>query len=230
MIARDTYPSYAQYNEDVILGTLLKGIKNGFYVDVGANHESYHSVTKVFYEKGWNGINIEPIPKLINELKKKRKRDINLNIAISNKKGSMLFREYPEHHGLSTLSEESKNEKTKTKLPYIDYKIKVERLEDVFKKNNVGEIDFIKIDVEGHELEVIKSNNWKIYHPKIICIEANHKSDNDWSTLIEGFGYKKFIFDGLNEYYVSKMHLELVDNFAEKAAIENNNALLNHHF
>ena len=57
--------SYAQFLEDIQLYRALKEIKNGFYIDVGANHPLDHSVTKLFYEKGWSGINIEPSPELV---------------------------------------------------------------------------------------------------------------------------------------------------------------------
>ncbi len=150
MIAKDTFPVYAQYNEDVILGSLLSDVKQGFYIDVGANQEEYHSVTKYFYNKDWNGINIEPIPRLIKSFEKKRPRDINLNTAVSSKKNSLKFREYPEHDGLSTFS---KPLKENAELPHKDYMVAVDSLANILNHYKVGKIDFLKIDVEGYESE-----------------------------------------------------------------------------
>ena len=228
MRTKDTFATYAQYNEDIILAALFSNMENGFYVDVGANHETYHSVTKYFYERGWKGINIEPIPRLIAEFEKKRKRDINLQLAISINKGKLELRDYPEYDGLSTLSDESKNDPTKIELPHEDYTVDVNSLKNVFKDNSVSKIDFLKIDVEGYEFEVLKSNDWEKYRPTIVCIEANHRS-KDWSTYLEVRDYTRVIFDGLNEYYLANESSQLFNQFAERAALLAHNGVRHHH-
>ncbi len=83
--------SFSQYNEDLIIDVILKCKKNGFYVDVGANHPDILSNTKRFYDRGWIGINIEPNPKLIELFKKDRSNDINLNIGIDKESGILPF-------------------------------------------------------------------------------------------------------------------------------------------
>src|SRR3954464_403823 len=93
--------SYAQNKEDVILQALLKGAKKGFYVDVGANHPVHESVTKLFYEKGWSGVNIEPANELHLLLSADRPRDINLKVGVSNREDELVFREYKRGDGLS---------------------------------------------------------------------------------------------------------------------------------
>lgn len=229
MIPKDTVTVYAQYNEDVIIAALLHDTENGFYVDVGANHEEFHSVTKYFYERGWRGINIEPIPRLIKEISRKRPRDINLGYAVSTKKGKMKFREYPKHDGLSTFSEQSKLENEKRRLPYKDYDIKVNSLKNILNDYKVDTIDFLKIDVEGFEEEVLKSNDWIKFRPRVLCVEANHRKQ-DWSKYLENKDYRKVIFDGLNEYYIAKECIKLLDKFADTVTIMSHNALRNHHF
>ena len=72
--------SFSPSKEDWILYCLLKEQQNGFYIDVGANHPDWGSVTKLFYERGWRGINIEPLPEKFSCLELKRKRDIKLNL------------------------------------------------------------------------------------------------------------------------------------------------------
>jgi len=228
MIAKETFTTYAQYNEDIILAALLFKVKNGFYVDVGANHEEYHSVTKYFYERGWTGINIEPNKKLISEFELKRKRDINLAIGVSNNKGLMQLREYPVEDGFSTLSEVTKKELSSQGLQYIDYEIEVKTLADIFGSYQINQINFLKIDVEGFEQEVIEGNNWHKYRPQIVCIEASHRK-KDWTKIFEQNGYIKFIFDGLNEYYIEKGSMAIAEGFDKRVTLLAHNGLRNHH-
>ena len=79
--------TYSQYNEDLILSAFLYDVKQGFYIDVGANSPEVDSVTKLFYKIGWHGINIEPIKSLYEELVKERPKDINLQLGIGSKPG-----------------------------------------------------------------------------------------------------------------------------------------------
>ena len=86
-----TFISYAQNYEDVMLWRALKNVKQGFYVDVGAAWPEQDSVTKAFYDRGWNGINIEPNQELLSSLISSRPADINLGVAIGNETG-ILFK------------------------------------------------------------------------------------------------------------------------------------------
>ncbi len=212
MIDPKTVKSYAQYNEDLILLALLHNTKKGFYVDVGANYPIIDSVTKLFYERGWSGINIEPIPKLHKQLAEDRQRDINLQIGIGAATGELEFYENLEIHGHSSFKRDeagTKDERLKS------YTIKIETLKSVLADHSVKRIDFLKIDVEGFEKEVIEGNDWEKFRPKVICIEANHRSEL-WQELLLKNKYQLFISDGLNEYYVASEASELIEGFAER--------------
>lgn len=203
--------SYSQKGEDMEIDKLLKYKKNGFYIDVGA-HDPYRlSNTFRFYKKGWTGINIEPD---INNYKKFltfRKNDINLNMGIVDINGEMDFYKFiPET--LSTFSKEEADKYVKQGYKLVEVKkVKIYKLDlvlDEYCKNK--EIDFMSIDTEGFDMQVLKSNNWTKFKPKIICIESvihninkinNEKTDNHDKFLIE-LGYKKAFDNKLNSIYV----------------------------
>lgn len=206
----ETYDSsfkvtYAQNREDIILDFFFKDVPRGFYVDVGAGHPEEDSVTKIFYDRGWKGINIEPIKKMYNLLQKSRPRDINLNIGLSDKKGRLTFREY-ENYGLSTFQGDMKKEyegPLDSMGKYEDYEVQVDTLANVLNQYKVRHIQFLKIDVEGLEYAVLQGNDWRKYRPEVLCIEANHIII-DWRPILKSNAYIKVFNDGLNDYYVSR--------------------------
>lgn len=228
MIDPKTIITYAQYNEDLILSVLLYDVEKGFYVDVGANYPTVDSVTKLFYEKGWHGINIEPIESLYKQLAKDRPNDINLQYGVGTESGTAIFREYTEVPGHSTFDTKQKREHDRG-MPYKDYKVTIRPLTDILEKQQVGHIHFLKVDVEGFEYEVIKGSDWTKYRPEVLCIEANHVS-KDWRPILRRNRYKLFIFDGLNEYYVAEEAWKRTKGFAERAAGNNYHVVKKHHY
>lgn len=198
--------TYSQNREDVILAGFFKEGEKGLYVDIGANHPLNGSVTKLFYERGWRGLNIEPSRKMFTLLKEDRPKDINLNIGIAEKAGTLTLREYADV-GYSTMSEtmmkEHEAQPQSTTERYVEYKVPVKPLKTVFAEQKVRSIQFMKIDIEGYEYHALASNDWEKYRPEVICIEANHVEE-DWRPLLAKHQYRLVFFDGLNEYYVAK--------------------------
>lgn len=217
---KNTSISYAQNKEDLILDALFGGKSDGFYIDVGANHVVHDSVTKLFYDKGWHGINIEPASRLYSQLNADRPRDINLNLGVSNKEGELSFREYTLGDGLSTFSVETQKQYEKDQdykyyaSQYVDRKVPVTTLGNIYKKYAPRQVvDFIKIDIEGYEFEAIEGNDWKKYRPAVVCVEANHIL-KDWRPILLNADYKRALNDGLNDYFIAKEHIKLLDNYS----------------
>ncbi len=207
--------SYAQNREDIILEGFFPDIEKGFYIDVGANDPEDDSVTKRFYDRGWNGINIEPSPKLHKKLVEARPLDINVQVGIAKSKGKLKFREYT-NHGLSTFSTEIKKQyekqpDTKT-ADFTEHEVEVKPLSQVISEAAPESIHFMKVDVEGFEYEVLESNDWIKYRPEVICIEANHII-KDWHPILKKADYELVFDDGLNEYFLAQESIKRKNYF-----------------
>jgi len=171
---------YSQEGEDILLNRIFGKQRDGFYVDVGAHHPRRFSNTNYFYKKGWRGINIDAMPGSMKVFQKLRSRDINLEMAVSEKEQILTYYMFnePALNGFSkTISTEHQTEEyqivntiTVSSLPL--YQILIEHLP--FEQN----IDFLSVDVEGLDLKVLESNDWDKYQPKVILVEIINISLN----------------------------------------------------
>lgn len=210
-----TFISYAQNLEDVMLWRALKHIKVGFYIDIGAAWHDEHSVTKAFYDSGWCGINVEPNPKFYSELLKYRPRDINLGIAIGAKTDKLLLNIF-EDTGLSTLDGEIANAHRAAGRTAKTHEVSVKSLLDVCIEfvDRDQSIHFLKIDVEGYEELVLAGNDWNVYRPWIVVVEATTPMSQDeqherWEEILFNAHYQFAYADGLNRFYVASEHSHL---------------------
>ena len=192
--------SYSQEGEDMILRRLFEKQKTGFYVDVGAHHPKRFSNTFFFYKKGWSGINIDAMPNSMRLFDKIRPRDINLEVPISDKKQKLkyyMFNE-PALNGFSKDLAEKRDGKDNYKI-ISERDMETSTLEKILEKNlpSGQKIDFMSIDVEGLDFQVLKSNNWKRFRPKFVLVEVLDSSikeianSKEYKYLAE-FGYEIF--------------------------------------
>jgi len=171
--------SYSQDGEDILIDNMIKRKKQGFYVDVGAHHPFKYSNTYFFYKKGWRGINIDAMPGSMKIFNRTRKRDINLEYAIYEKERKLTFYMFNQPTLNSFSKKISLQREKKGKFKIINkIPIKTVTLEKVLDKHlpKNQKIDFLSTDVEGLDLEVLKSNNWKKYKPHFIVVELLNKN------------------------------------------------------
>lgn len=185
--------SYSQEGEDMILARIFENKIQGFYVDIGAHHPQRFSNTMIFYKRGWRGINIDAMPGSMAPFFAERPLDINLEAAVSDKSELLTFHIFKEP-ALNTFSESLAQEYI-TSNNEILYKKEIktrplESLLDEYLPPN-QEIDFLSIDVEGLDLEVLKSNNWTKYRPQIILFEYQGFEINSFLQS----SFYKFIMD-----------------------------------
>src|SRR5439155_19670083 len=166
--------SYSQQGEDVVLGCDFQDQEHGFYVDVGAQHPFRFSNTNLFYERGWRGINIDPRPGIMAEFAQHRPRDINLEVGVS-ANGELLNYFIFSEPAVNTCNElAAKLAQEEGGFTLVGTKqVPTESLAAILDKHLPTQqvIDFLSVDVEGMDEEVLRSNDWSRYRPRVIWTE-----------------------------------------------------------
>jgi FkbM family methyltransferase len=152
-----------EYGEDIFIRRFFKNLKSGTYVDVGCYHPIKGSLTYCLYKSGWSGINIDLSQTSIDLFKISRPKDINVRAAISNFDGETHYYESGKINQQNSLEGNNEN------------KIKIEayKLNTLLEKFKINKIDFLNIDAEGHDFNVISNFDFIKYKPKLISIEHN---------------------------------------------------------
>lgn len=166
--------SYAESGEDLLLASLVGEGNRGFYVDVGAHHPKRISNTCYFYRRGWRGINIDPSPGMKRLFDAYRPRDINLECGVAREPGIMVYYMFDESE-LNGFSMELSEERVQIGGFHLVGQKEVEvvplnRILDEHLPPGV-EIDFLSVDVEGMDLDVLVSNDWSRYRPRFVLVE-----------------------------------------------------------
>ncbi|MDR1324376.1 MAG: FkbM family methyltransferase [Candidatus Margulisbacteria bacterium] len=176
--------SYSQDGEDVILHTLIMETRpnyKGFYVDIGAYHPMRFSNTQMFYEEGWGGVNIDANPNSMIEFNKFRQRDINITAGVSDRPEELDYYVF-EESALNCFDKNRAEELIEIgwKLKEI-IKVKCLSINDILERNfDKKHIDFITIDVEGMELQILQSLDFQKYAPDFFLIEENDFTNKDF--------------------------------------------------
>jgi len=199
--------SYAQNLEDVMLARAFAGQGTGFYIDIGVWHPTIDSVTRHFYDLGWHGVNVEPLPEQYALIAAARPRDFNLCAAVCSQPGTVMIHRI-SGTGLSTLRHDHAATHEAAGFRPESIEVPTIGLEQLCDEHSAGRtIDFMKIDVEGAEAEVIASGNWTRFRPRVLVVEATVPNSPvaayaDWEPGLLQADYHFVYFDGLNRWYV----------------------------
>lgn len=188
---------YAQDGEDLILDRLLEGQQVGFFVDVGAHHPLRFSNTYLFYQRGWRGINIDAEPGSMRPFRKHRGRDINVECGVAARPGKLPYYRFNEP-ALNTFDEAEAQLKNRPPYRLVErVEVAVRRLDDLLEEYlPAGHvIDFLTIDVEGKDREVLESNDWGRFRPRFILAETLRTDMLNFANcpvvqLLTGKGYR----------------------------------------
>jgi len=184
--------TYSMNEEDIFINKYFKK-KTGFFVDVGAYHPLELSNTYLLYKRGWNGINIDISSLSVDYFNYIRPDDININIAVTEKKSIKTIFYQKKKSPLNTL-----NFKLASKhfsLNFKKKKIKSDTLTSIIDKTKFKgiKINFLNIDAEGGDFEVLKSLNFKKYKPKLICVEIIDNFNSSKKAIKKNKIYKFLI-------------------------------------
>ena len=176
--------SNSAYGEEILVNRILKSYKKGFFVDVGAHNPVIGSLTKRLYDKGWSGLNLDFSEPNIKLLKLFRRRDISIQTGVSDKNGMKESFSFDPSSGTNTLNKEyaegwSKNFYKKFEVK----KIKCQTLTNILDQYNVrSDFEYLNIDVEGHDLNVLKGFDLNFYKPKLITCEIIPEQKKLWDN------------------------------------------------
>jgi FkbM family methyltransferase len=211
--------TYAQNFEDVMLARVFEGRRNGFYVDVGAGDPVYLSVTKWFYDLGWSGINIEPNRSLHQKLLTERPRDVNLAVGAGAAFAEANFQEFAVKE-LSSFDPRIQKKAADSGSPGKARSVPIVPLNDIIDRHcEERRIDFLKIDVEGWEKEVLSGLDLRRHRPTVVVIEATlpetrASSHSEWEDILTHSAFSCVYFDGLNRFYLAEENIHLEKHFA----------------
>lgn len=205
-----TFNSYAQNYEDYLIWRALDSVSPGFYVDVGANDPDADSVTKAFVERGWHGIEIEPLPHLAQRLREKRPNAIIVEAATGASEGTgQLYQFDKPGEGMSTFDfEVAERLSREYEIDFAAVEVPIRTLNSILEEHDPAVIHWMKIDVEGFEFQTLSGLDLRKWRPWLLIIEAL-EADNQtpnyqkWESIVLAADYQFRYFDGLNRYYVA---------------------------
>ena len=196
---------YAEFAEDVMVNRIFKNLNKGFYVDIGAYHPFKGSLTYHLYKKGWHGINIDISKASIDLFNISRKRDMNINCAISDHDGETYYYENSEINQQNSLFKSNENQKK--------IKIKCFTLNNILDSNKIKKVDFINVDTEGNELQVLKGIDFEKIDPLLLTVEDNSFDFNNDKKMekinfMKSKNYEILNIIGVTMFFIKKKSVD----------------------
>lgn len=206
--------SYAQNREDVVLFRALGHVPSGRYVEVGANHPTHDSATRAFYDRGWSGLTVEPVPHFAELHREERPRDTLVQAAVTDDAPGEVTLHVVADTGLSTIVDAINEQHAAAGIASEQLTVPAVRLDALLSDQGWSADDpihFLLVDVEGAEQAVLRSIDLERWRPWVLVIEATkpnstESTHDEWEDGVLAAGYEFCLFDGLSRYYVAKEH------------------------
>jgi FkbM family methyltransferase len=201
--------SYAQEGEDLLLERIFEGQKSGFYIDIGAHHPLRFSNTYLLYKRGWRGINIDAMPGSMAIFQRLRPKDICIESGVALSNGQLTYFVFKEK-ALNTFDEQlAQHYKSSGHEVSQQLQVRTKPLTDLLNEYlpTGQQIDLLSVDVEGFDLDVLKSNDWQRFRPRVLITEELRPVSGEKNTSVHefliGIGYHKFAGTYNSVFYVS---------------------------
>jgi FkbM family methyltransferase len=217
-MSSQVFVSYARNHEDVVLARALEpDLRPGFWIDVGAADPVADSVTAAFAERGWRGVNVEPVRAGYERLCELRPTDDNLCLALGATPGhGKLFVGPPGTRGASTLVPELAEHYRAEGYDFTPVEVAISTLHEIVEERVSDAVDFLRIDVGGSEADVLAGADWSKFRPRIVVVASispvsMHSTHEEWETILIQADYRFVLFDGLNRFYARSDEPGLVE-------------------
>lgn len=208
--------SYGQNREDVVLWRAVGGVVAGRYVEVGANHPTDDSITRAFYDHGWSGLTVEPVPAFAALHREERPRDRQVEAAVTDAEADEVTLHVFPGTGLSTLVDDIQMRHVDDGKVAEEVTVRTARLDALLEATGWGrsDIQFMVVDVEGAEARVLSTIDLTDWRPWVLVIEATlpnsaESSAGEWEPGVLAAGYEFCMFDGVSRFYVANEHVDL---------------------
>ena len=215
--------SYSQNMEDYHLHLAFAGKERGTYIDIGGGHPVAGSASFWFYERGWSGIVVEPQSDLALLHRRIRPRDTIVEAVIGQSNGTIEFFKVDRFHALSTTVKGNAEAARAHGVAVEAMTLPSITLADLCQSHGLASLDFLKVDVEGAERDVLLGADWSYCRPGVIVLEAVTPGSNepawaDWEPLLIDHGYQFALFDTLNRFYVASERSDLIARMPRERA------------
>ncbi|HEX5270451.1 MAG TPA: FkbM family methyltransferase, partial [Gemmataceae bacterium] len=201
--------SYALNHEDVVLARAFRDQPSGRYIDVGAGAPSVGSVTRHFHDKGWCGVNVEPASCAGELLRAARPRDVTLAVGLAEREGPLTFYDFPTQPQMATFCPAAAERRRGLGFGCEVREVPGTTLSRIFEQHAAGEVDFLRLWVEGREADAIAGGDWARRRPRVVVVRVAaldrpppSPEAPSWESALTGAGYVFVLFDGLNRFYV----------------------------
>ena len=200
---------YGEFGEDIMVNRFFKNKEIGLYIDIGAYHPFKGSLTQKLYKKGWHGVNIDISKTSIDLFKIARPKDININCAIGKVTEETIFFENSKINQQNSLIRQNLNQK--------EVEIKCYELNDILIFNKIEKVDYINIDTEGTELDVLKGLSFQKIKPSLLTIEDNDfdldsDSKKEKIAYMKNQGYVLINNIGVTMFFFKKEDIKRISN------------------
>ena len=213
---------FAAWGEDLVLAYVFQSTEMGRYLDVGCYHPDVSSNTRLLHDRGWTGVNIDPNPFMIEACRLARPGDVNLRLAIAGDRGKRPYFVFHEWASSNTLCEAFAKHISATQQVDITSRSEVEvvPLVEIMQRYFRDRApDFLNIDVEDLDSEVLCSNDWNRFRPSVVAVEdfefrVDAPLRSKIYALLTGHGYKLFSRTVYTNFFIETAFNDATHRFA----------------